>query len=81
MITLCPFTDIISYNFGHFRWCNGLFKMSDLETDSNSDSKPNGYIALCRSFHIARSQIQIPIIIGSESGSDSESGSVNVNKP
>ena len=38
----------------------GLFTLPD--SDSDSDSKPNGYIVLCRHFHIARSQIQIPIL-------------------
>ena len=38
----------------------GLFALSDSNSDSHS--KPNGYIALCRYFHIARSQIQIPIL-------------------
>ena len=38
----------------------GLFTLSD--SDSFSDSKPNGYIELCRSFHTAMSQIQIPIL-------------------
>ena len=28
----------------------------------NLDSKPNGYVTLCRSFHTAGSQIQIPIL-------------------
>ena len=39
---------------------NGLFTLSDL--DSDSGSKPSGYIAQCRSFHIAQSPIQIPIL-------------------
>ena len=36
------------------------FTLPDL--DSDSDSKPNGYIALCRSFHTLHSQIPIPIL-------------------
>ena len=32
----------------------------DSDSDLDSDSKPNGYIALYRSFHTA--QIQIPIL-------------------
>ena len=39
---------------------NGLFTLPDSESDS--DSKPNGYIALCRSFQTAWSRIQIPIL-------------------
>ena len=47
---------------GVARWCchNGLFTL--LDSDSDSDSKPNVYTALCRSLHIAQSQIQIPIL-------------------
>ena len=50
------------------------------------DSKPNGYIELCRSFHTAQSQIQILIQLpntgmGSESESVPESVSCNVNEP
>ena len=37
----------------------GLFTLPDL--DSDSDSKPNGYIAPCRSFHTAQGQVQILI--------------------
>ena len=38
----------------------GLFTLPDLDSDSDSDldSKPNGYIILCKSFHTARSQIR-----------------------
>ena len=32
---------------------------SDTDSDSNSDCKPNGYIIICRTFHIAQSQIPI----------------------
>ena len=28
--------------------------------DSDLDSKPNGYIVLCRTFHIGQTQTQIP---------------------
>ena len=43
---------------------NGLFTLpdSDSGSESDSDSKPSGYIALCRSFHTLWSQIQIPIL-------------------
>ena len=51
---------------------------------SDSDYKPNKYIVLCRTFHVARSQIRIPIQMTRtgmvyESGSESES--VDVNRP
>ena len=41
---------------------NGLFTLPDLDTDSNSDleSKPNGYVVLCRAFHTGWSRIRIP---------------------
>ena len=43
--------------------CNGLFTLPDSDSDSDSDfdSKPNGYIALCKSFRIAQSQIYVLI--------------------
>ena len=55
------------------------------ETDSDSDSKPNDYIALCTHFHIAQTQTWIPtpyFCIGQESESVpvSESVSDNVNE-
>ena len=31
------------------------------DSESDLDSNPNGYIALCTSFHTTQSQIQIPI--------------------
>ena len=44
--------------------CDGLFTLpySDTDSDSNSDCKLNGYTVLCRTFHTARSQIQIQIL-------------------
>ena len=44
--------------------CERLYILNSLFTlpDSNSDSKPSGYIGLYRSFHTAQSQIQIPIL-------------------
>ena len=44
---------------------DALFTLPDSDTDSNSysDCKPNGYIVVCRTFHTAQSQIQIPILI------------------
>ena len=44
--------------------CNGLFTLPDSDSDSglDSDSKTNGYIALCRSFHIELSHIQVQIL-------------------
>ena len=35
---------------------------SDSDSDSDPDSKPNGYIALYKSFHTVQSQIQIPFL-------------------
>ena len=57
-------------NFGEvntwprFIHTNGLFTLPDLDSvsDSSSDSKPDGYITLYRTFHIAQSKIQIPIL-------------------
>ena len=56
----------------------------DSSTDSDSDSKPDGYIVLHRIIHIAQRQTQIPtsyFCTGQESGSESvpvsESGNVN----
>ena len=39
---------------------NGPFTLYDLDTNSDSDlhCKPNGYIALCRTFHTSWSRIQ-----------------------
>ena len=63
-----------------------LWQFTLPNSDSDSDSKPNGYFALSRSFHSAGSQIQIPILItnyrdGSESESIPESISHYVNEP
>ena len=61
--------------------CNGLFTLP------NSDSKPYGYIVLCRNFsHWFRSRLgslshSICIVQESASESESESESGNVNKP
>ena len=40
----------------------GLFKLPDLDTNFDSDCKPNGYIVLYRTFHTVQSQIQIAIL-------------------
>ena len=42
----------------------GLFTLpySDSDSDLDSDAKPNGYIALCRTFDTAQSLIQISIL-------------------
>ena len=68
--------------------CNGLFTMldSDTDTDLDSDSKPNGYIVLCRKFHIAHTWTWIPTLcscVGQESESEfvPESVSGCVNEP
>ena len=63
---------------------NGSFTMT--ETDSDSDSKPDAYIALHRTFHIAQTRTPIPTPYfftgqGSESESVPESVSDNVNEP
>ena len=45
---------------------------TDSSTESDSDSKPNGYIVLCRTLHIAKTLTQIPtpyFCIGQESKS------------
>ena len=42
---------ILAYQIGKWLDWNGLFTLA--ETDSEMDSKPNGYIVLCRTFHIA----------------------------
>ena len=62
---------------GHY----GLFTLPDSDTDSNSDwtYKPNGYILPCRTFHTARSPTA-EYRHGNGIGSESESGSVNVNR-
>ena len=59
------------------------FVETDSETDLETDSKPRGYIVLCRTFHIAQTRTQIPTLyfcIGQESESESvpvsESGNV-----
>ena len=44
----------------HVLWFT-VFTLPDLDSDSNSDSKPNGYFVICKTFHIAWSRIQIPI--------------------
>ena len=59
----------------YFHINDGLFTLPDSDTVSNSDSKPNGYIVLCRTFHTAQSQIQISIQL------PTTGGSVNVNMP
>ena len=52
----------------------GSFTLTDRpHMNSDSDSKPDGHIVLCRTFHIAKTQTQIPI----ESKSESVSGNVN----
>ena len=46
---------------------NGLYTFpdSDINSDSDLDCKPNGYIALGKMFHTAQSCIQIPILTAS----------------
>ena len=38
---------------------SGLFTLMDLDTDYNSDSKPNNCIVLCRTFHTVQIQISM----------------------
>ena len=66
----------------------GSFKLPEMDsgTDSDSDSKPDGYIVLCRTFHIAQTRTWIPIpyfCTGQESESESVPQSVygNINEP
>ena len=64
--------------------CYGSFTKpdSDTDTDSNLDSKPNGYIVQYRTFHIAWTWTLIPTLYfckGQES--EPESVSSNVNDP
>ena len=75
------------YNFIYF-YFNGLFTLpdADMDTDLVSDSKLNGYIVLCRTFHISCTRTQIPtpnFCVGQESYFESvpESVSGNVNEP
>ena len=77
--------------YGHFigdRLSNGSYTLTETHsgTDSDSDSKLDGYIELCRTFHIAQTLTWIPtpcFCVGLESGSESvpESVSDNVNEP
>ena len=55
---------------------SGSFTLTEMDsgTDSDSDSKPNGYILLCRTFHIAQAWTRIPtphFCTGQESESES----------
>ena len=45
---------------------NGLFTL--LDPDSDSDSKPDGYIVLCRSFHIGLDPDLDPYLDGFPNG-------------
>ena len=61
-------TDISTYIILYY----GSFTLT--ETDLNSDPKPDSYIVLCRTFHIAQTRNQIPtpnFCIGQESESES----------
>ena len=52
----------------------------DSSTDSDSDSKLDGYIVLCRTFHIAPTRTQVPapyFCTGLESEFEPVSGNVN----
>ena len=61
----------------------GLFALAETDSDTDLDSKTNGYIVPCRTFHIAQTRIRIPtpyFCIGQEFESEyvpvSESGIV-----
>ena len=74
-IFLPVFTNIL-----HKLECNGSFTLADSDagTDSDSDSKPNGYIVLCRTFHITWTRIPTSYFCV---GQESKSVSGNVNEP
>ena len=60
-------TSAFQYRF-YCSWltkCYGSFTLpdSDMDTDSDSESKANGYIVVCRTFHIAQTWTQIPSLI------------------
>ena len=61
---------------------NGSFTLTETDSrrDSDSDSKLDDYIVLCRTFHIAQTCTQIPtpyFCVGQASESESVSGNVN----
>ena len=64
---------------------HSLITLPDSDTNSDSGCNPNSYIVLdlCRTFHITfRFQFLLPVTrMGLELGSESESGSMNLNKP
>ena len=56
-------TIIACHNFVYENVDYGLFTLAEMvsETDSETDSKPSGYIVLCRTVHIAQTRTLIPI--------------------
>ena len=59
---------------------DGSLTETDSDINSGSVSKPDGYIVLCRTFHIARTWTRIPTLyfcVGQESKSKSISSNVN----
>ena len=64
--------------------CNGSFTLMEKDSgiDSDSHSKPDGYVILCTTFHTAQTWTRIPTPCFSV-GQESECGSVsrNVNEP
>ena len=65
---------------------NGSFTLTETDsgTDSDSDFKPDGYIVLCRTFHIAQTHTWIStpyFCTGQESKSESVPVSGNINEP
>ena len=54
---------VMGYKISNCRYSiNGSFTLTktDLDTNKNSDSKPDGYIGLYRIFHIVQTQTRIP---------------------
>ena len=68
----CPHTKRLRHNnaddhsvgVGKIHWPNGLFTLTETDSgaDSVSDSKPDGNIVLCRTFHFAQTWTRIPTI-------------------
>ena len=81
-----PLTLANDQSFSHGSYGSFTLTETDWGMDSDSDSKPDGYIVLCRTFHIAQTWTSIPtpyFCIGQESESESvlESISDNINEP
>ena len=78
-----PYSGDVS-NLGKMGTCDGYGSFTLMETDSDSDSKPDGYIVLCRTFsHCTDPDHYSYFCLGQESKFESVSESVsgNVNEP